>query len=229
MQRAKNLITWYAVLSYSFIALGLPLPGVLPSGDPSAELARRTAGKDRSVAFPCMDKPCGCIKATQCFQECCCHTPAEILSWARSHDVSPAILLALRQRVVRANEPSRTCCDTTGVTQTEDLAEVCFEYEHLSAADDPDSVTAVSAVEVEPSRQPGRTVVEPVSSHTVVLKALLACGGMVSEWLAVGVCLLPSDVVTVIYGHPPVEQVFCSDHSCSCQRAQPMTPPPRVA
>jgi len=228
MQRSKPLIAWCILLGYSVVAVGLPLPGVMPVASPSAVFAERMMGKDRSVPFPCMDKPCGCVTASQCFRDCCCHTPAETLAWARSHDVSPDILLALRRRVAAGERQARACCAKASTAELEDLTEVCFEYEYLAAVDDPDSVSPAPTAAVEPERQQGRAAQSPVSQRTVVLKALLACGGLVSQWLAVGVCLLPADAAPVACGQPPVEQVRSGDWFCCGQRAEPVTPPPRV-
>jgi hypothetical protein len=224
----KTLITWCALLGYLVVVLGLPLPGVMPVASPSAVLAKRMAGKDHSVPFPCMDKPCGCVTAAQCFRDCCCHTPAETLAWARSHDVSPDVLRVLRQRVAVGERPAQACCAAAPTDPLEDLSEVCFEYEYLAAADDPDSVTSAPLGAAEPERQQGHDAQSPVSQRTVVLKSLLACGGLVSQWLAVGVCLLPADATPVACGPPPVEQVDSGDWFCCGQRAEPVTPPPRV-
>ena len=52
--------------------------------------------------FPCMDCPCGCNSAEQCWRSCCCHTLAERMDWAREHGVRPpeyAIDEARRQRI----------------------------------------------------------------------------------------------------------------------------------
>src|SRR5210317_1866549 len=91
MQRSKPLIAWCILLGYSVVAVGLPLPGVMPVASPSAVFAERMMGKDRSVPFPCMDKPCGCFGASPWFRRGCYHTSRETLAWARSHDVSPDI------------------------------------------------------------------------------------------------------------------------------------------
>lgn len=228
MFRVNPLITWCAVFGYMVIALGLPLPGVLPPINTMSKSASRMAGKDRTVSFPCMNKPCGCITATQCFRECCCHTPAEMLAWARSQDVSREVLVVLQQRAAKADKPLQSCCDDVSTSRLKDLTEVCFEYEYLSAADDSNCGAPLPVTVTESECQPNRHGVAPVSEHMVVLRALLACGGMTSQWLVAGVCLLPADVVVVAYGQPLVQPILCGDLFCSCQRAEPATPPPRA-
>ena len=44
--------------------------------------APRRLAKDRSLPFPCMDRPCGCASAEQCRKSCGCFTHAERSAWA---------------------------------------------------------------------------------------------------------------------------------------------------
>lgn len=105
---------WCAVLGYALVASGLPLPfGSLPSGplagraDPVAP--RLLAAKDRTRPFPCMDKPCGCATADQCFTSCCCHSPAERLAWARARGLEATVRAALA-RATAPRPPASSCC-----------------------------------------------------------------------------------------------------------------------
>ena len=82
-----------------------------PRGDALADT--RLAAKDRSRPFPCMDKPCGCATAEQCFANCFCHTPAERLAWAKAHGVEPAVLAALEKRLAAdaaGAKAAGSCC-----------------------------------------------------------------------------------------------------------------------
>lgn len=62
------------------VACGIPLPA------PAA-----SRGKDTSTPFPCMDRPCGCMTAEQCWKGCCCFTTEEKLAWAARHHVTPPL------------------------------------------------------------------------------------------------------------------------------------------
>ena len=42
-----------------------------------------------SVPFPCQGRGCGCKSAKQCWTSCCCHSPAQRLSWAKRKNVTP--------------------------------------------------------------------------------------------------------------------------------------------
>ena len=224
MRSQRRLITWCAVLGYALIVSGLPLGGVGPVGGLSTAAAKRLAGKDRSTPFPCMDTPCGCVSAQQCFTECCCRSPAETLAWARANGVTADVLLALQQRAAGpAAVKARGCCATSGA---EDLSEVCFEYDYLAssagAADEPEVDDATPAEET-----PGRFVM-PLSERTVVLKSLLACGGLLTEWLAAAGCLPPAAVVAVAADGWPPAVLPVLDAEFLGERDEPAAPPPRV-
>ena len=101
-----RITTWLSLAGYLLVASGLPLPiGRMPTAASAG--AKRLEGKDRTQPFPCMDKPCGCATAEQCFTSCCCTTPAERLAWAKTHRVEAAILAALERRAARrpADDP----------------------------------------------------------------------------------------------------------------------------
>jgi hypothetical protein len=68
-----------------------------------------------------------------------------------------------------------------------------------------------------------------VSKHTVVLTSMLACGGIVSQWLAVGGALPPPAIVAVVCVAPLVEPCADGDDTCRAERLEPVAPPPRVA
>lgn len=62
-----------AALALVVGTVGVPLP----TGRP----------KDRSIAFPCMDRACGCHDAADCKAHCCCFSSDEKLAWAAEHGV----------------------------------------------------------------------------------------------------------------------------------------------
>jgi hypothetical protein len=204
-----RLTAWLVLAGYALVASGLPLPIGVAHGPRSAAAEKRVAGKDRSRAFPCMDKPCGCATAEQCFSNCCCNTPAELLAWAQANRVEPGVIAALGRRLAAAGPDTTaavSCCAST--RQAECCADPVAELpEHCA----------------EPA------AVEPVSRHTVVLSAMLACGGIVSQWLAGGAALPPSAVVAVVFVAPLAEPCVGGDDVCRAERAEPAAPPPRLA
>ena len=207
LQRAT---TWLAIAGYAVLASGLPLPmGMLaPRGDAVADT--RLAAKDRSRPFPCMDKPCGCATAEQCFKNCCCHSPAERLAWAKTHSVEPAVLVAL-ERLVAADaaptEPAGSCCVA-------------------KATKKPACCSADVCDEPKPSTPEVQTVKPQV--RTVTLKAMLACGGILTQWLAVGGSL-PPPRIDLVLDAPFGDRCPLGDSHAEVLASPPDAPPPRAA
>jgi hypothetical protein len=230
--RRFRVTAWLAIAGYALLASGLPLPmGMLaPRGDAVADT--RLAAKDRSQPFPCMDKPCGCATAEQCFTKCCCHTPAETLAWARSHRLAPQILTALERRAgsvprvaaagsccaARASRPASkpSCCQTGEAAADTADAEVCRDYQSLAA-------------DVVPVPVGSQAAEQPLSRpRVVVLRAMLACGGVLSGWLATGVALPPPPIVTCERLLLQCDSVVPHDLTATGVRSAPEAPPPRV-
>ncbi len=231
----RRVTTWLMVVGYALLASGLPLPmGMLaPRGDAVADT--RLAAKDRSRPFPCMDKPCGCATAEQCFANCCCHTPAERLAWAKAHSVEPAVLVALERRVAADAAPTApaggccaakkpTCCSDYGVP-SRTLAnepDVCADYQSLAAeptGDDSEPASLPTSPD-EPTPSPSRM-------RTVTLQAMLACGGILTQWLAVGGSL-PPPPVSLTFAAVPFETTVFLDTAVFGVRSAPDAPPPRA-
>jgi hypothetical protein len=234
----RRVISWVVLGLYGLVASGLPLPlGSPPAGERVA--AARLAAKDRSRPFPCMDKACGCATAEQCFTSCCCHTPAEQLAWAKAHNLEPAVLVALARRVMGDPAPTApaggccaakaskkpTFCSDHGVPPRTlaDEPEVCADYQSLAAeptGDDSEPIT--------PPRSSDELPQSPPRMRTVTLQAMLACGGILTQWLAVGVSLPPLKVEAVRPLFPLVDRiVLADDHPGSVLHA-PDAPPPRA-
>jgi len=222
--RSTRLVVWLALGCHVLVAGGLPLPLAAPAAGRGT--ATGHAAKDRSRPFPCMDKPCGCATAAQCFANCCCFTPAERLAWARARGVEPAVLAALERRAGGASQPAARCCSTA---RRDDAAcalasfapvdpeapEVCGEYRSLAA---------------EPAAEPPGdhdTEAEPTGARVVILRDMLACGGIVTAWLACGAALPPPRMAAPAHDAPAGHVVLADDVAPSVSVA-PSAPPPRV-
>ena len=233
-----RITTWLSLAGYLLVASGLPLPiGRMPTAASAG--AKRLAGKDRTQPFLCMDKPCGCATAEQCFTSCCCTTPAERLAWAKAHRVEAAILAALERRVAAqaaaSRPPAKASCCSFAAPQTtlKARATTCCESQAEppccasgpGCATEPAAVAAESTSSDEP--EPPATP-EPPRSRTVVLRAMLACGGIVSQWCAAGASLPPPRVEAAI-GFDPVVRIAVVDEALEGPHAVPAAPPPRTA
>ena len=202
--RRMRLTTWCAVAGYALVASGLPLPwAAAPRVDAAA--ATRPA-KDRSRPFPCMDKPCGCATAEQCFTACCCHTRAETLAWARARGLEHAVREALARRADVRPVASRSggCCAAVA----NDAAGCC----------------------AAPPGRPAATAAAPAAGpvRTITLRAALACGGILAGWASGAASLVPPAVTAVTIHEPLCAAVAVLDEGPRCTRPVPEPPPPRA-
>lgn len=149
----RRLCAGLALVAYLIAACGLPLPAA-----PSR--------KDTSQPFPCMNNPCGCETAEQCWRGCCCLTPEERWAWADAHDVQPP---DYAERPGSADETptssTHSCCH-----------EGCCESE--SSSDTNESARS----------RPG--------FRWVVGANALRCRGLTTEWVSAGAVLPPGLPVT---------------------------------
>lgn len=202
MHPDHRTLRWLVLFGYVLVAAGVPLPtGSMAAGaSRSAVAARRLAAKDRSVPFPCMDSPCGCVTAEQCFESCCCHTPAELLAWATARRLSLDVLQGLERRLEQtppavassccgeATPERASCCEAAAAAGCDEAAPAC--------CDDAAATVAAADACCDDHELPAAAEVAPLSESVVVLQAMLACGGVVSEWLACAAAPLP--VVLVV-------------------------------
>jgi hypothetical protein len=225
----RRITIWLAILGYTLVASGLPLPfGIVAPSAQDSPAAKRLAGKDRSRPFPCMDKPCGCATAEQCFTKCCCHTLAERLAWAKARGLEPAVITALQRRVAVAapapaaggccavkHQAKPSCC---AASDDGEAAEDSVCGDSTSLAGEP--VSPPSSDEPAPNDEPGCRV--------VILRVMLACNGIVAQWAAACVSLPPPAVVTCEIPWPRVGAVMTCDDGASGTGGPPDLPPPRA-
>ena len=224
----RRLTAWAMLGLYGLVATGLPLPMAAPPAA-GTKAARRLAEKDRSRPFPCMDKACGCDSAERCFSSCCCHTPAETLAWAKARGIEPAVIAALARRVAEFEpaQPAASCCQATEAAvssccdaDSDPDEAICSDYQSLAA--DP----AEKPVPVPPE-DPESPADPPATQGVVILRAMLACGGIVAQWAAAGVSLPPPAVVTCEIPWPRVGMIQLADERALAISGPPELPPPR--
>ena len=235
----RRITTWLAILGYTLVASGLPLPfGMITPAAPDSPAAKRLAGKDRSQPFPCMDKTCGCATAEQCFTSCCCSTPAETLAWARARRVEPAVLAALEQRVASSSQlaakaTKSSCCSTKAPVAEKSC---CTSRQPAAVAEDGDlcSMNASRAATPSTTKKATTEKVPPADepaepqSRSVTLRAMLACGGIVAEWFAAGAALPPPRFEVSLVMHV-LDVCTPGDEAGESLAASPAAPPTRGA
>lgn len=221
----RRLTAWTMLVLYGLVASGLPLP--LPSRPADANATEKLADKDRSQPFPCMDKPCGCGTAEQCFTNCCCHTLAERLAWAKARGLEPAVLAALARRVAvvavaAAEPPVGSCCSATPKIPSRcDLPPACCQEEDTS------TISSVAEHADEPQPETDDDLPRGAAG-TVILRAMLACGGLANGLLAAAVGgSLPPPQVEFISLEGLRQEIACRDESPLRLPAEPAEPPPR--
>lgn len=226
----RRAVAWAMLALYGLVTSGLPLPVLSP---PEGTVAAKVAGKDRSRPFPCMDKACGCDSAERCFTSCCCHTPAETLAWAKARGLEPAVITALQRRVaVAAPAPAAGgCCavkqqakpSCCAASDDGEAAEDSVCGDSTSLAGEP--VSPPSSDEPAPTDEP--TPNDEPGCKVVILRAMLACGGIVAQWAAAGVSLPPPGTVTCEFPSPSIGTVVIRDEQASDRGGPPDLPPPR--
>ena len=220
----RRIIVWLAIVGYSLVASGLPLPlgnmGVDATDSPAA---KRLAAKDRSNPFPCMDKPCGCATAEQCFSSCCCHTLAERLAWAKLHNVHSAVLVALEHRVARD-----ALTDSLVIALPAPKKPSCCSSHPPARASCCSSQPAASSLPPSEPETPGSQEREASRSQTVTLRAMLACSGIAAQWFSMAVSLPPPGVDVSITFHV-VERLLLIDDIAECLHASPAARPPSAS
>ncbi|HEY4234061.1 MAG TPA: hypothetical protein VGM76_11580 [Lacipirellulaceae bacterium] len=139
---------------YVVTAAGVPLP--------AGNLSKKTG-----ELFPCMDCPCGCNSAEQCWRSCCCHTLAERMDWAHDHGVRPpayAIDEARREKIDLCwlDDPAdSTAAKTCSAAHPGQGKPCCCCRHHDDASTSGDRTAA-----------------------RVVVWRALACGGQSMNWLS---------------------------------------------
>lgn len=181
--------------AYLAAAIGLPLPARPP--------------KDTSVPFPCQDNACGCCSAEECWQHCCCYTPAEQLAWARAHRVEPpagARCLASEGWDTRPSQGCATsaCCER---------GRSCCRRPSSAADETPTCCRKAKSA--------------PTGSRWSLGTLSLRCRGLTNYWVLSGITLPPAAA-------QPCQDLLCGWVTPIADRAwtrpsPPRTPPPRRA
>ncbi len=110
---------------------------------------------------------------------------------------------------------SSCCCHAPAVNPSEadpDNA-ICSDYQSLAA---------------EPGVPPASPAEEQPATKVVILRAMLACGGIVAQWAAACVSLPPPETVTCEIPWPRVGAVEMGDDEPCGTGGPPDLPPPRA-
>lgn len=193
------IVGWLSAGMYLLVAGGVPLP--IPT----------MAAKDRSSPFPCMDSPCGCQNAEQCWTSCCCHTRAERLAWAREHGVEPPRGLVVHVDAMAIASPPGGCCSSRP-------AAACCSTKRSCCA-------SRSASNRSPRADAAPRQNERENSTILGIRAL-ACHGFGTDWLT---CLIALPPTIVSHGFRPIARggIVIAAVRVSSPAFPPPVPPPK--
>lgn len=168
-----------ALVAYLATAVGLPLP--------------QSATIESSTPFPCQSHRCGCVSAEQCWQSCCCFSPAERLAWAKEHGVHvpDAVRLAMT---------SAACHEHEAHDHEAHEDEHCADHEHHTNHDGEhqvcDATAAQACCESQASQSSGCAHCPPAKTaakrgRVVWVDGFQArkCQGLALIWIASGASL----------------------------------------
>jgi hypothetical protein len=197
--RQRRLVVVVSLAAYLVSALGISLPA--------------SASKASDMPFPCQHHACGCATARQCWEHCCCYTPAQKLAWAHENHVDPPADLVAEvaaQALVHEHDAAgapcvRRCCahkDTHSAAEAED----CREHQHGLGDDHQANSPKVTLVIGAQARH---------------------CRGLTDLWCVCGAVLTP----TVLEWHfewNVVEWIAVAERPLPAIDQPPPIPPPRV-
>jgi len=182
-----------------------------------------------------MDKPCGCATAEQCFSNCCCNSPAELLAWAEAHRVDPAMLMALQKRAAdqRPAPATSSCCSAGGeapaccsaAAPPAPATDVSADDRSLAAGASCCEATAAAVLQ-QPAADAPRDV--GAAPGGISLRAMLACGGILAGWSAATTSLPAPPVVRVERSAACCGLIVLADDVGTSIDQTPEAPPPRA-
>lgn len=190
LSRRQWFARWVAAAAYIYLALGIPLP--IPSGMISAE------------AYPCMNHPCGCRSAEQCWHNCCCMSLLDKLEWARENHVTPPDYV-LAEAELRGIQWHAFC---------------------LHAYDEADSTCSCCRQHSSVCTDSSCAKRSRAASGIVLIEAL-KCSGAGDTWHGMSVSLPPPAEVSLAFAKAPVERTCCISRNFSTISFPPDLPPPR--
>jgi hypothetical protein len=215
VSRVQMALRWMAVVGYLVLSLGVPIS--VPAGKQSGE------------AYPCMNHPCGCQSAEECWRHCCCFSLEQRLAWARDNHVTPpdyALAEAKSHGIdwgkFCAEKPDEhlafcpchaavcgSCCDNDCCDH--DCCEQHDCCEHSSTAEAPHRAANDN----------------DQHSHSVVLIQALKCRGADQNWMGLSISIPPPPSVKVGVEETFTDSICHSSWRISSPSFAPPTPPPR--
>ena len=208
--------------------------------------------KDRSEPYPCMDRPCGCASAEQCWKKCCCFTNQQKIAWAERAGVKVpeyVVVAAGREKAQKTAATVAPKCEhcvaasadsadaltaTTAKSYHNTVApEICgvASEANVVCVDDESSSTCCDAEQTTPVKEATtkrRQAIHKSGASYFCGIAALECKGLTSLFQILSLTMLPEKSCPEIVGEDMSSNVPAFDVLvCSCEWPPP-EPPPRI-
>ena len=208
------------------VASGLPFP--MPDS---------AVKKDLSKPFPCMNRPCGCQNADQCWHECCCFTMREKLAWAEANGVTPPDFVreaAAREALADASNAGH---ENGALCQEKHCCCCCCCKAHQSGNDSKpsdkrtcdkqvcDKCPAASAAIPAPAKPSNQPVREQDEGKSIVLLMALGCRGQ-SSFSLLALALPFARRPTISFVALPIGTISIRTELFTSHSEAPTVPPP---
>jgi hypothetical protein len=116
LRRSRRMISGLLLLWLGL--LQFPLPFSVRATESASN------GKDLSTPYPCMNRPCGCRSAEDCWKSCCCTTKAERIAFVLENGLEmPAALVDAADEESTPAEPKACCSKSPAVAPCDKDAE----------------------------------------------------------------------------------------------------------
>jgi hypothetical protein len=208
---ARRLGVGLTLCAYLATLTGLPLPAA--------------SRKDTSQPYPCMDHPCGCRSAEDCWRHCCCLTIEERWAWARAHNVTPP---AYAERPAGAGWRSTPLREQAGTEAGAECRSCCHQAEP-AAYSCCNSSPACACCEDHPAPQQPETSPAATGPRWVLTIAALRCQGLATFWVSTGAVSLPPPAPGSLPAPAPGERITDRPATPVLLSDSPPVPPPRGA
>lgn len=183
-----------ALAAYLIATVGVPMPA--------------GAAKRHGTPFPCQSHACGCMSSGDCWENCCCHSPEQMLDWAHEHDVEPPARFLAK---VREAESRRLAGSTaTPAAKTSCCSQRSKQHSHNTCdaeCDEHDSPAGVTFIVGSMARQ---------------------CRGLADMWCTSGAALPFPSALCWQFQWDLVEWLPLETAGSLIDLSSPPVPPPRV-
>jgi hypothetical protein len=184
-------ILWVLLVAHVVLLGGIPAMQSTPKSDAIASGER----------FPCENCPCGCSTAEFCWDQCCCHSDAEKIQWAKANAITPPKFLT-----------DRVAASETPQTQQADLCS------------DAPADSSCCCCKAKPETK--KTAAQPATTSVVLFWKAAQCRGIDSIWKLLSIAIPVNATKVFGNGIGLTDRFVLADESFESPRLAPTPPVP---